>query len=69
MNIDKRIVALEAMITRLDSYVAKAALIAEELNYSFNGNRSDEGKKARATAKTAKRLSKACLRIVETVKI
>ncbi len=62
MNIDKRIVALQAMRTRLISYSYKATQIAEELNHSFSGDRSPEGKRARATAKVATRLSTACVR-------
>jgi len=69
MNIDKRIVALRAMVNRLDSYATKANQTADELLTSFAGDRSDEGKKARATAKVATRLSKACRRVVDTVKI
>ena len=69
MNIEKRIVALRAMNTRLNAYATKAAQIADELTNSFSGDRSDDGKKARAVAKIATRLSKACKRTAVVVKI
>jgi hypothetical protein len=69
MNVDKRIETIQAMVTRLQAYSGKTKLIAQELVNSFDGDRSEDGKRARQISKVAERFSARLQKTAESVKL
>ena len=56
MNVEKRLEAAKAIVTRSNTNANRAAKMAEELRTSFDGVKTDEAKEARELAKKLDRL-------------
>lgn len=56
MNVEKRLEAAKAIVTRSNTNANRAAKMAAELRTSFDGVKTDEAKEARELAKKLDRL-------------